>query len=111
MNTPQDYLNTLEGFPENQSLLDKDNLCSLMEGYWEWRESKEWIKIEDGLPEVNKDVEVITEYFDKGKPATQRFLGYMDEYGELITLPEHDGYGWQFNDCVAWWRKLAAIPK
>lgn len=52
MNTPQDYLNTLEGFPENQSLLDRDNLCKLLEGYWEWK-SVEKIPVMIECPECN----------------------------------------------------------
>lgn len=44
MNSANEYLNTLEGFPENQSLLDRDNLCKLLEGYWEWRLATENIE-------------------------------------------------------------------
>lgn len=76
--------------------------------------SDRWVKIEDGLPDEGKSVEVVTLYLDKSngqnKECSDRFIGYMDEYGELIELPADDEYGWKFNDCVTMWRYLSPLP-
>lgn len=96
MNTPQDYLNTLEGFPENQSLLDKENLCKLLEGYWEWRESKEWTKVKDGLPRESGTVLVATDWDGVGD------MFYSEQYGWHVL---------KNNAKVIAWRKLPTLPK
>lgn len=69
-----------------------------------WQEQQGWVRVEDGLPENGKSVEVITEYLDRGKEASDHFIGYMDEDGDLIACPTEEEYGWQFNDCVKKWR-------
>jgi hypothetical protein len=70
----------------------------------------EWTRVEDELPEVDTPVEVITEYISSGKPMSDRFIAYMDEYGDTIICPTDESYGWQFNDVVVMWRKLLAPP-
>jgi hypothetical protein len=65
-----------------------------------------WISIAEGLPEVDTPVYVITEYLDTGKPWSDYFIGYMDEYSQLICCPNDEDYGWQFNDCVTHWMPL-----
>lgn len=104
MNTPQDYLNTLEGFPENQSLLDRDNLCKLLENYWEWRESKEWIRVGDGLPEK------ANYYLVYQKDHQQRVVYYTKKRGfEEVDYLSADL--WDINEIVTHWRKLLTLPK
>jgi len=81
----------------------------------EAQQADDWVRVEDGLPEIDTPVEVITEYenWASGKKVNQsdRFIGYMDEYGDLIICPTDDSYGWQFNDCVTKWRPLPSPPK
>lgn len=66
----------------------------------------EWRLTESELPEIGHSVEVITEYQNKGEPESQRFIGYMDEQGDLFSLPEDGHYGWTFEECVIQWRCL-----
>jgi hypothetical protein len=106
MNAPQDYLNTLEGFPENQSLLDRDNLCKLLEGYWEWRESKEWVAVEDGLPETPP------KYFDEDAglwftPLNVRVI-VTDGDNVFEETCSKDGFR---NKEITHWQKLPTLPK
>ena len=81
----------------------------------EAQQADDWVRVEDGLPEIDTPVEVITKYenWASGKKVNQsdRFIGYMDEYGDLIICPTDDSYGWQFNDCVTKWRPLPSPPK
>lgn len=69
-----------------------------------------WVGIEEGLPEIGKSVEVVTEFMNKGKPATEIFIGYVGEDGELYSLPVDDNYGWPFKECVAFWRYVQEFP-
>jgi len=70
-----------------------------------------WIAVEDGLPEIEESVIVVTAFIDRGKPMTDTLTGYMDEYGELYYLGQQDeSYGWQFNDCVTHWMPLPQPP-
>jgi hypothetical protein len=70
-----------------------------------------WVSVETELPEIDEAVELVTEYLMSGKLCSHRFIGYMNEYGELYSLPEGDSYGWQFNDCVTMWRYLSELPQ
>lgn len=74
-------------------------------------EERGWVRVEDELPEIGKYVEVITGYYCKGKPASQRFIGYINEEGDLASLPEDDNYGLLFSECVTYWRYLSKPPK
>ena len=71
----------------------------------------EWVSVEDRLPEIDKSVIVKTAFFRDRKYETETFIGFMDEYGELYSLPEGESYGWQFNDCVTHWMPLPEPPK
>lgn len=83
-------------------------LCLMATAYNLDRE--EWIPVSQRLPEIGDLVEVITEFMNKGNPDSDRFIGYMDEYGDLISSPEDENYGWEFNDCVTHWRELPKPP-
>lgn len=67
-----------------------------------------WLRIDQGLPEVGKNVIVVTEFLDKGKPASDMFIGYLGEDGDLYSIPEDENYGWSFKECVTFW---CAAPK
>lgn len=76
-----------------------------------------WVRV-DGtsgtLPEIDTLVEVVTEYESNAsgkKVAWQdRFMGFMDEQGDLIISGSDDSYGWNFIDCVVMWRKPSPRP-
>lgn len=73
----------------------------------EWALSQmepEWVAVTERLPEVGVPVIVETEYRNCGIPVEDCFMGYMDEYGDLIVHPTDEDYGWQFNDCVTRWK-------
>lgn len=74
-------------------------------------EKEEWISVESGLPDINESVLVEAFYLKCGKPVSEIFVGYMDEYGDLYSMPTDEIFGWQFNDVVVRWRKLPTPPK
>ena len=71
----------------------------------------QWIKVTDFLPKIGHSVIVYVEYVSKGIDTNQTFCGYMDEDGDLISMPEDDPYGWSFAECVTHWMPLPEMPE
>lgn len=69
-----------------------------------------WISIDEGIPDICEKVLVVTEYLDKGKPASEMFVGYLGEDGDLYSIPNDDNYGWSFKECVTFWMHLPESP-
>lgn len=88
--------------PPQPATVEEAVECYAAQSPNQWREKE--------LPEVGHHVEVITEYESKGYPASARFIGYLNEEGDLISLPDDDHYGWTFEECVTYWRYLSEPP-
>lgn len=66
--------------------------------------SQGWVSVEERLPEVGEDVEIITDDDD-------RYIGFLDNNGMLISQPMLITTKERFRDYVVRWRKLPAVNK
>lgn len=110
----QVYFKRYSGFINEQIDLDRGRemqiKCFTAGANWMQDQQPKWIPVTERLPEIGHVVLVQTLYMDKGKPTTDCFSGYMDEYGDLIVHPTDENYGWEFNDCVTHWMPLPDSP-
>lgn len=69
-----------------------------------------WIKVEEDWPEVGRNVLMRSEYLDRGKDASDIFVAYLGEDGDVYSIPLDDNYGWSFKDCITHWMPLPQQP-
>ena len=70
----------------------------------------QWVDAKKEMPEIGDAILVHIEYNINGKHTTQICLGYMDDCGELVYLPDDDMSGWEFKDVVTHWCVLPSPP-
>ena len=100
----------LKGCEHDGSYIPVNDVIRCMQEYARQFTPK-WIKVTDFLPKIGHSVIVYVEYVSKGIDTNQTFCGYMDEDGDLISMPEDDHYGWSFAECVTHWMPLPEMPE